>query len=186
MAQNIHVARCQVAVNSILGLHLRVAGRFVKLASAFQADVRVHCKGIIADGRSILSLLSLAAECETILALEAEGCDAEDAVAALANLISAESHDSDDQNGEAANWSPRSRQTKEPPREGRSTESPESQKSDRSSKSGPRWDSWRQESTAGPRIDRGLQPEGGGFGEESTVEVDQQSGRLLSRAVHHG
>ena len=47
----------------------------------------------MANGKSILDLLSLAAECGSMLALEAEGCDAEVAVAALANLISAESHD---------------------------------------------------------------------------------------------
>jgi phosphocarrier protein len=88
MAENFHVARRQVAVNNVLGLHLRLANKFVKLANAFQSDVKVYCKGIIANGRSILSLLSLAAECGTMLALEAEGCDAEDAVAALANLIS--------------------------------------------------------------------------------------------------
>ena len=102
MAQNIHIVRRQVAVNNVLGLHLRVAGRFVRLAQAFQSDVKVHCKDVIADGRSILSLLSLAAECGTMLALEAEGCDAEDAAAALANLISAESHESEDQGGEPA------------------------------------------------------------------------------------
>ena len=62
----------------------------------------MYCKGIIVDGRSILSLLSLAAECGTTLALEAEGCDAEDAVAALADLISAQSHGSEDQDGEPA------------------------------------------------------------------------------------
>jgi|SRR5208337_3247762 len=99
MAQNIHVARRQVAVNNVLGLHLRAADRFVKLANAFQSDVRVCCKGIRANGRSILSLVCLAAECGTMLALETQGCDAEDAVVALANLISAESHDSDDQSG---------------------------------------------------------------------------------------
>ena len=99
MAQNLDIARRQVAVNNILGFHLRFAGRFVKLASAFQSDVTVHCKGIIADGRSILSLLSLAAECGTTMALEAEGCDAEDAVAALAKLISVESDESGDQSG---------------------------------------------------------------------------------------
>ena len=102
VAQNIHIVRRQVAVNNVLGLHLRVAGRFVRLAQAFQSDVKVHCKDIIADGRSILSLLSLAAECGTMLALEAEGCDAEDAVAALADLISAQSHESEDQGGEPA------------------------------------------------------------------------------------
>ena len=97
-----HVARRQVGVSNVLGLHLRVADKFVKLANSFQSEVKVHCKGIIANGRSILSLLSLAAECGTMLALEAQGCDAEDAVAALANLISAQSHESEDQNGEAA------------------------------------------------------------------------------------
>jgi len=102
LAQNLQVARRQVAVNNVLGLHLRVADRFVKLASAFQSDVRVYCKGNIANGKSILSLLSLAAACGTMLAVEAEGCDAEDAVAALANLISSLSHESEDQTGLAA------------------------------------------------------------------------------------
>src|SRR5271157_4004310 len=132
MTQNFHVARRQVAVNNVLGLHLRVAGRFVRMANAFQSDVRVCCEGIIANGKSILDLLSLAAECGTMLALEAEGCDAEDAVAALADLISPQSHESEDQYGEAACWSPKSRPTQGPPREGRLTESPVSQKSDRS------------------------------------------------------
>ena len=99
MTQNFHVARRHVAVSNVLGLHLRVADKFVRLANAFQSDVRVHCKGIIADGKSILSLVSLAAECGTMLALETQGCDAEDAVAALANLISAQSHESEDQSG---------------------------------------------------------------------------------------
>ena len=154
MAQNIHLARRQVGLSNVLGLHLRVAGRFVGLANAFQSDVRVYCKGIIADGRSILSLLSLAAECGTMLALEAEGCDAEDAVAALADLISAPSHDSEDQNGGAQNWSPKPRPTQGPPKEDVSTESPESHKSDHSWNCGPRWDSGRRGSTTGPGIDR--------------------------------
>ena len=37
-----------------------------------------------------------------MLAVEAQGTDAEDAVAALANLISAQSHESEDQIEEAA------------------------------------------------------------------------------------
>jgi phosphocarrier protein HPr len=169
MAQNIHRARRQVGVNNVLGLHLSVAGRFVKLANAFQSDVRVYYKGIIADGRSILSLLSLAAECGTMLALEAEGCDAEDAVAALADLISAPSHDSEDQNGEAQNRGPKSRPMQHPPKEGVATEPPESQKSDHSSKCGPRWDSWRRGSATGPALDRrtairGRWNRGGGHG----------------------
>jgi phosphocarrier protein HPr len=156
-------------VNNVLGLHLRVAGRFVKLASAFQSEVRVYCKGIIADGRSILSLLSLAAECGTMLALEAEGSDAEDAVAALANLISAPTHDSEDQNWEAQNGSANSRPLQDPPKEGVATESAASPKSEHSSKCGPRWDSWRLGSATGPAFDRrtairGRWNRGGGHG----------------------
>ena len=102
MAQNSDVARRQVGVSNVLGLHLRVADKFVRLATTFQSEVWVHCNGIVANGKSILSLLSLAAECGTILALEAQGCDAEDAVAALAILISDQSRESQDQDGEAA------------------------------------------------------------------------------------
>ena len=80
---------------------MRAADEFVKLANSFQSDVNVCCNGVIANGKSILSLLSLAAECGTMLGLEAEGCDAEDAVAALANLISVQSYESEDQIGEA-------------------------------------------------------------------------------------
>ena len=102
MAQNSDVARRQVGVSNVLGLHLRVADKFVRLANAFQSEVAVHCNGIVANGKSILSLVSLAAECGTMLILEAQGCDAEDAVAALSNLILGQSGESQDQGGEAA------------------------------------------------------------------------------------
>jgi phosphocarrier protein HPr len=95
MAQNIHVSRRQVGVNDELGLHARLADKFVRLAKSFQSNVRVQCKGVGANGKSIRSLLSLAVECGSKLAVEARGCDAEEAVAALANLISAESHESE-------------------------------------------------------------------------------------------
>src|SRR5208337_3926163 len=102
VAQNFHVAPRQVGVTNVHGLHLRGSGKFVKLANTFQSDVRVCCKGIRANGRSILSLVCLAAECGTMLALEAQGCDAEDAVVALANLILARPPESEDQGGEPA------------------------------------------------------------------------------------
>ncbi len=154
MAQNIHLARRQVGVNNVLGLHLRVAGRFVKLANAFQSDVRVYYKGIIADGRSILSLLSLAAECGTILALEAEGSDAEDAVAALADLITSSSHDSENQFGVAQDQSQKPLPIQDPAKETDAMESPESPKSDHSATRDSRWDSRRRGTAPGPAQDR--------------------------------
>ena len=96
MAQNSDVVRREVGVGNVLGLHLRVAEQFVRLANVFQSDVRIHGKGVMTNGKSILGLLSLAAECGTMLALEAEGCDAEDAVSALADLISAQPPEPED------------------------------------------------------------------------------------------
>jgi phosphocarrier protein len=125
MAQNLHVARRQVGVNDVLGLHLRVADQFVRSANAFRSDIRVHCKGAMADGKSILDLLGLTAECGTTLVVEAEGCDAEDAVDALADLVSGRSHDSEDQVGEAGVLGPRVLSSKAPATAGGPPESPE-------------------------------------------------------------
>ncbi len=116
MAQNFHIARRQVGVTHDLGLHLRVADQFVRSAKAFQSEVRVHFKGAMADGKSILGLMGLGAECGAMLIVEAEGCDAEDAVDALARLISSppphgEDHDQPEdhdgaemQRSEAPTW----------------------------------------------------------------------------------
>ena len=60
MVQNLNVARRQVAMSNESGLHLRVAHKFVNLANTFKSEIRVHCNEIMADGRSILSLLCLA------------------------------------------------------------------------------------------------------------------------------
>ena len=73
MTQNLNISRRQVGVSNVLGLHLRAADRFVRLATTFRSEIQVHCNGIVANGKSILSLLSLAAECGTVLALEAQG-----------------------------------------------------------------------------------------------------------------
>ena len=87
------VARRQVEITNELGLHLRPADKFVRLAHRFQAEIRVHYRGHEFNGKSILDLTSLAAECGTHLELEARGPDAEAAVAALADLVSARFHE---------------------------------------------------------------------------------------------
>jgi phosphocarrier protein HPr len=75
-----------------LGLHARPAGRFVALASKFQADVEVarESEGDAAEwvsGRSVLSLLSLAAGFGTRLRVRAQGPDAAEALAALGQVL---------------------------------------------------------------------------------------------------
>jgi phosphocarrier protein len=87
MSHDSSVAHRQVEITNEFGLHLGPAAKFVKLASRFQSDVRVHHNGKEINGKSILDLTLLAAESGTRLELEARGPDAEVAVDALARLV---------------------------------------------------------------------------------------------------
>ncbi len=98
MSQDANVARREVEVKNVLGLHLRPALKFVELAGKHQSEIRVHYNGNEFNGKSILELTSLAAECGARLDLEARGPDAVEAVEALAELVSARFHEDD--NGE--------------------------------------------------------------------------------------
>ena len=87
MTATLPIARLQAEVANALGLHMRPADRFVRLAQSFRSDIVVICRDIRANGKSILDLATLAAECGTTLEIEANGPDAVEAVAALADLI---------------------------------------------------------------------------------------------------
>src|SRR5215213_6034951 len=90
------IARREVRIVNAHGLHMRPSGKFVKLAGSFRSDVSVEHAGRTVDGKSILDMTSLAAECGSTLGLEARGPDAEQAVAALAELVEAGFHMGDE------------------------------------------------------------------------------------------
>ena len=71
------------------GLHARASAKFVKLASGFDAEVRVSKDGQTVDARSIMGLMMLAAGPGCCIDIEAEGAEAEAAVAALEQLVTA-------------------------------------------------------------------------------------------------
>lgn len=70
-----------------LGLHARPAAQFVKLASSFSSHVEVEKDGLPVNGKSIMGVMMLAAECGSTLRIRAEGPDQERAVGALVQLI---------------------------------------------------------------------------------------------------
>jgi phosphocarrier protein len=88
--------RQQVEILNTLGLHMRPAEKFVRLALRFQSEIRVTHNGNQFNGKSILDLTSVGALCGTRLELEARGPDAAEAVAALAELIAARFHEEDE------------------------------------------------------------------------------------------
>ncbi|MGH6992271.1 MAG: HPr family phosphocarrier protein [Caulobacteraceae bacterium] len=81
------IATAEVEVVNERGLHARASAKFVKLASAFTAEVQVRRDDQIVDARSIMGLMMLAAGPGSVIAITAEGEDAEAAVAALKRLV---------------------------------------------------------------------------------------------------
>jgi phosphocarrier protein len=83
------VNRCEaeVRIANALGLHLRAAAAFAKLADRFSSEVSMLRDTLSANGKSIISLVTLAAPKGTLVRIVAEGEDADAAVAALAELV---------------------------------------------------------------------------------------------------
>ena len=69
------------------GLHARASAKFVKLASTFDAEVKVSRDGQSVDARSIMGLMMLAAGPGCEIEISAEGQEAEQAVTALVELV---------------------------------------------------------------------------------------------------
>lgn len=76
-----------VVVTNPQGLHARPADLFVKLATRFAAKVELVKDHERVDGKSILSIMTLAAAEGTRLSIEAVGPDAQQALDALAALV---------------------------------------------------------------------------------------------------
>ena len=72
-----------------LGLHARPAAEFVKVAGRFKSNITVRKDELEVNGKSIMGMMMLAAECGSSLLVRAEGEDAEEALAAIAALIAA-------------------------------------------------------------------------------------------------
>lgn len=76
-----------VRIVNELGLHARPAAAFVKVAGRYQSDIQVRRDDMTVNGKSIMGVMTLAAERGSELVIVAEGADAEAAVQALAGLV---------------------------------------------------------------------------------------------------
>jgi phosphocarrier protein len=70
-----------------LGMHARPASELVKLASRFKAAVEIRKDDLAVNGKSILGVMMLAAECGSSLTMKTDGEDAEQAMEALLALV---------------------------------------------------------------------------------------------------
>jgi phosphocarrier protein len=70
------------------GLHARAAARFASTAATFSSRIGVLRGELMANGKSIMGLMMLAAPQGTEITIQAEGPDADQALEALVALVS--------------------------------------------------------------------------------------------------
>jgi phosphocarrier protein HPr len=70
-----------------LGMHARPAAELVRVANRFKASVEVRKDEVSVNGKSILGVMTLAAECGSSIVIKTDGADAEDAMTALLALV---------------------------------------------------------------------------------------------------
>jgi phosphocarrier protein HPr len=69
------------------GLHARPAAEIVKLASKFRSEITMVRDELEVNGKSIMGVMMLAAECGATLTVRANGPDATEAVDAICALV---------------------------------------------------------------------------------------------------
>jgi phosphocarrier protein HPr len=79
--------RREVTIRNRAGLHTRPAAALVKLAAKFSSEFVIEKDGMEINGKSIIGVMTLAAEQGSTLVLRFDGDDQEDAAAAVAGLI---------------------------------------------------------------------------------------------------
>lgn len=79
----------EVKIINSLGLHARAAAQLVRLAGTFSCRIKLKRtdNNVVADAKSILSVLTLAAARGTKLVIEADGADEREALETVAELF---------------------------------------------------------------------------------------------------
>ena len=74
-------------IGNKLGLHARPAAVFVQTANRFEASLEIQKEDLKIDGKSIMGIMTLAAEMGSSITVRAVGKDASVAMETLAKLI---------------------------------------------------------------------------------------------------
>ena len=77
----------QLTIINKLGLHARAAAKLINVTSQFSCDIRLNKEGRTVDGKSIMSVMMLAASKGTQLLVTTDGEDENKALLAIETLI---------------------------------------------------------------------------------------------------
>ena len=81
------MTQAELLIKNQLGLHIRAASQFAKMAAKFQAEIYVARDDLEVNGKSIMGVIMLAAEQGSTIQVRAEGPDETDAITALRELV---------------------------------------------------------------------------------------------------
>ena len=84
----------KLIIKNKMGLHARPAALFVQIANKFDAKITITKDDQQVNGKSIMGILMLAAEKDSVILITAYGHDAEEAIKELEKIISVEELDS--------------------------------------------------------------------------------------------
>lgn len=76
-----------VQVTNKNGIHARPAAEIVKVAARYKSQITLGRDDLEVNGKSIMGVMMLAAECGSTVLLRADGPDADEAVVAIEGLI---------------------------------------------------------------------------------------------------
>ncbi len=87
------IVKKRIKIINPQGLHARPASVFVKIANRYESEVTVRKGSEAVNGKSIMGLMTLAANQGSVLELEVSGPDAEKAMAELEQFLSSDTED---------------------------------------------------------------------------------------------
>ena len=76
----------KVIISNKAGLHARAASKLASICSEFASDIQIGHEKMV-DGKSILSLMMLAAVKGTTLTVQADGFDEQESLKAISDLV---------------------------------------------------------------------------------------------------
>ena len=80
----------EIKVKNPQGLHARPAAMFVQIVSKYNSNVTVQKDDNKVNGKSIMGILTLGAQQDSVITIEASGEDAEELIAEIEQLLTNE------------------------------------------------------------------------------------------------
>jgi phosphocarrier protein len=74
-------------IKNKLGLHARAAGLLVRTVNKYQSEISIEKDGMVANAKSIMGVMMLAAAIGSKIKVKAEGPDARTVIRAVGRLI---------------------------------------------------------------------------------------------------